>query len=230
MKHTVVCSLITYLFLQFLTPLSLFAQNTPYARTILDAQTKALKKNIYGFDFGVKKVKAINLDSTPSLEIIAVEDDIKIFSSKTGATLWNMPDEYDDVYPYITSIEAADVNRDGYMELYFTNQNGLYVFNINQPVVNGRVATQELPHFPLTCAPNPSNGTFELTFEPKNSGKMTIQVLNTEGSLVFPKNVDVLSNGVQKQNFDLNYLPNGFYILQLKTETERAFQKIIIAK
>jgi hypothetical protein len=198
--------------------------------TIYDAQTKQVKKQIYGFSFTIRQVTAVNLDTTPQLEIIAVEYAVKIFDSKTGGLLWDMPDEYDQIYPQLYSVEAHDVNKDGFMELYLANKNGLFIFGVNQPVVNGRTAIREPKTMPMTCVPNPSNGFFELTFEPKMVGKMSIELINTEGALVFQQNLEIVQNGVQKQSLDFNRFNNGLYILKLTTQNEVAYQKIIISK
>jgi hypothetical protein len=198
--------------------------------TILDGQTKEVKKRIYGFSFTLRHVKAVNLDTTPRLEIIGVEYKVKIFDTQTGSVLWDMPDEYDDVYPSIFSIDARDVNRDGFMELYFSNKNGLFIFGFNQRVINGRTAVKEPVSFPMTCSPNPTNGNFDLSFEPKTLGKMVVEVVNTEGGIVVKENLDITQTGRQQHPFNLNYLANGLYILRLKTQNEVAYRKIVISK
>ena len=198
--------------------------------TILDGRTKDVKKRIYGFSFTLRQVKAVNLDTTPRLEIIGVEGKVKIFDTQTGGVLWDMPDEYDDVYPYLYSIDAKDVNRDGFMELYFCNKNGLFIFGINQPVINGRTAVQEPMIMPMTCSPNPTTGFLNVAFEPKMGGKMVLEVFNTEGALVFQKNLEIAQTGRQQQAIDLNHFNNGLYFLKIKSNNEVAYRKFVIAK
>lgn len=198
---------------------------------ILDAQTKQEKKRIYGFSFTIRQVKAVNLDTTPQLEIIAVESDVKIFDSKTGQVVWDMPDEYDGVFPELFSIEAHDVDKDGYMELYFANRNGLFIFGINQPVKNGTTALHsDKAIIPMSCSPNPSNGIFELTFSSENIGKMSLELVNTEGVVVVQQSLEMSSIGTQKQQLDFSNVSNGLYILSLKTQDGIAYKKIIISK
>jgi hypothetical protein len=197
---------------------------------VLDAQTKEEKKRIYGFSFTLHHVKAVNLDTTSRLEIIAVENAVKIFDSKTGDVLWDMPNEFDEVYPNLFSIEAHDVNKDGYMELYFANQHGIFIFGINQPVKNGTTAISEIAPIPISCTPNPSDGFFELDVYSDKTEKGSIELLNTEGVIVYRKDVELLSNGSQKYPLDMRQVNNGLYILWLKTPTGSASKKIIISK
>lgn len=198
---------------------------------IYDARTKQLKKQINGFSFTVYQVKAINLDTTPRLEIIGYESNVKIFDSTSGTVLWEMPDEYDEfVYPKIFSIDALDVNKDGYMELYFSNFHGIYAFGLSQLVKNSVTKTHDLAQIPIMCSPNPSNGQLDLSFDIENLGKAVINVVNTEGVSVFQKNISIADVGIQKQALNLTHLINGMYIVSLKTEKTVSYHKIFITR
>jgi Secretion system C-terminal sorting domain len=127
------------------------------------------------------------------------------------------------------SLAWKDV-EDGFMELYFCNRNGLFIFGINQRVINGRTAIQEPTTMPMTCSPNPTTGVLDVVFDPKMSGNMVLEVVNTEGVLVFQKNLQIAQSGRQQQQIDLNALNNGLYILKMKAQNEVAYRKLVISK
>jgi subtilisin family serine protease len=67
----------------------------------------------------------------------------------------------------------------------------------------------------LTVYPNPTNGLFYV--ECKNAIS-SIQVYNTQGSLVLEKQMSSIKKGVQKIAIDLSNFPSGVYILRSKGE------------
>lgn len=194
---------------------------------IIDTHNKEERKRIPVFSFSINQLKAINLDTTPQLEIIAIENKIKILDSKTNQTLWDVPDEYDDVFPNLYSIEAHDIDKNGYMELYLANVHGLFIFGVNQPVINKITALKELSSIPLICSPNPSSGELCLTFPSNEIDNGTIEVASTEGKLVFQQNIE---KNQEKFDLNLSHLTNGLYLLKVKTIKGIAFHKVIISK
>ncbi|MEQ1555071.1 MAG: S8 family serine peptidase, partial [Ferruginibacter sp.] len=78
--------------------------------------------------------------------------------------------------------------------------------NVNELVTDGLISFSN-----STVYPNPTNGIIYL--EGKNiSGN--IQILNTQGVLMFEKQIYHLKNGVDKVSIDLSNLPSGVYMLK----------------
>jgi subtilisin family serine protease len=86
-----------------------------------------------------------------------------------------------------------------------TNKN-----NMNDAATDEQITTDK-----LTVYPNPTNGLFYV--ECKNAIS-SIQVYNTQGSLVLEKQMSSIKKGVQKIAIDLSNYPSGVYILRSKGE------------
>ncbi len=88
----------------------------------------------------------------------------------------------------------------------------------------GESAVRVLPGSKLTVYPNPMTDSFSLSVFPPNSKKIRIDLYNQFGTKVFEFE---LSYG--KSNFNLSWLPSGFYYLKANDETEH-FNMVKIIK
>ncbi|MEO8086442.1 MAG: T9SS type A sorting domain-containing protein [Bacteroidota bacterium] len=79
-------------------------------------------------------------------------------------------------------------------------------------------------HFPemMTVIPNPFHETFHLAFKNSSEGKCMMKILDTSGREVIRK---FIRN--EDQSLDLSELQNGIYFLQLQTEGNSFFQKLV---
>ncbi len=77
--------------------------------------------------------------------------------------------------------------------------------------------------------PNPNNGLLNVEFNSENPAPYTIQVMDLNGKTVFSTGI----NGPAEQKtklINLEYLPNGVYILQLEQAGQRLNTKLVISK
>jgi len=77
--------------------------------------------------------------------------------------------------------------------------------------------------------PNPGNGVFKLHLFNKSGLITDIRIYNSLGEIVYYDNRIVLNQNLEK-TFNLSYLPNGIYVMQIETENGNYFKKIIFKK
>ncbi|MBL0341091.1 MAG: T9SS type A sorting domain-containing protein [Bacteroidetes bacterium] len=81
----------------------------------------------------------------------------------------------------------------------------------------------------ILITPNPSNGVFEVQFNPTTPGTYTLQVMNATGQIVYTEELkDVKSNFFKK--IDLSNLASGNYMLNLSGNNVQLKKKLLIDK
>jgi hypothetical protein len=76
--------------------------------------------------------------------------------------------------------------------------------------------------------PNPNAGEFQLKLTGRNNADFTIQIYTVDGRLILEKKFS--GNGINKLDFDLNYLSTGSYLLKYSDENSSIFKKLNISK
>jgi polyisoprenoid-binding protein YceI len=79
----------------------------------------------------------------------------------------------------------------------------------------------------FVIAPNPSNGMFIIRGELNNATKVTINVTDIQGKIVFQS--DETSSVINK-TVDLNHVENGMYFINISSEYGRFSDKILLLK
>jgi hypothetical protein len=74
----------------------------------------------------------------------------------------------------------------------------------------------------ISISPNPSNGEFII--ETAMTGKLTVQIFDLNGILMFRQNI------YDKTNIDVTVLNEGLYILTIKSDASIAFKKLVIMR
>ncbi|MCX6304379.1 MAG: T9SS type A sorting domain-containing protein [Bacteroidetes bacterium] len=88
---------------------------------------------------------------------------------------------------------------------------------------------EENPTGSFNIYPNPNNGVFSLVIDIENPGPVQLSVSNALNVVVF--RVENVSAGKQgNENINLNFLPDGVYLLSLKTARGTTSRKLIIRK
>ncbi len=80
----------------------------------------------------------------------------------------------------------------------------------------------------LIVFPNPSDGTFVVTFTNSISGATNIRILSMDGKLVYSKENNLISNS-NELSIDASGIPSGYYVLEVDNEN-KLFRKPIIIK
>jgi PKD repeat protein len=141
------------------------------------------------------------------------------------------------VYPYTSSsvnITGSNANAPGY---YYFFYNWIYsdiTCNTGRTSSAGvdtcAVGLNELVDANnILITPNPSNGVFEVQFNPTTPGTYTLQVMNATGQIVYTEELkDVKSNFFKK--IDLSNLASGNYMLNLSGNNVQLKKKLLIDK
>lgn len=79
-----------------------------------------------------------------------------------------------------------------------------------------------------SIAPNPNPGIFELDFTLKNNSKISFEVYDNSGKVVYRRGDRKFDLGKHKESFDLTNLKNGLYIISIKSDWGIFSEKIII--
>jgi hypothetical protein len=77
----------------------------------------------------------------------------------------------------------------------------------------------------LSIYPNPVSENLFIQFEALNSGSMDINILNSQGQIVYENHQDIINERAISTNIDISKLQKGVYILQLKDEVGNTQQK-----
>lgn len=94
------------------------------------------------------------------------------------------------------------------------------------------VGTPELSITPVLSFftyPNPSKGNFFLFLNSNYSDKVSIQIFNTTGDLIYKDNFD-FETGVNQKIINLSNVAQGIYIINIETASEKLFKKVTIIK
>lgn len=82
----------------------------------------------------------------------------------------------------------------------------------------------------FSCMPNPANNSTKISYELKNTQKVSILVTDITGRIVMTLNEGTKTSGNYAVDADLTSLTSGTYFYTLKTETNQVTKKLIIVK
>jgi len=83
----------------------------------------------------------------------------------------------------------------------------------------------------FTLNPNPTAGKIEIEVELGKNSDFNIHVFDISGKPVMkPKYFSIKSTGISRTNLDLSHLPNGFYLVELRTDEGSSFRKLLIQR
>lgn len=94
---------------------------------------------------------------------------------------------------------------------------------LNRPV---SIEKEQFSEVGLKLFPNPVQDRVTLDFELEQVGVVQIQLLSLKGQSVFQSDLGQMSPGKHRHQIVLPNLPEGMYLLELKTATQREVRKI----
>ena len=80
----------------------------------------------------------------------------------------------------------------------------------------------------LNVYPNPSADKVFVNFYLASKAAVSFTLYNTLGELVILKNISEQASGILQQSFDVQALPSGLYLLEMRTSDERHTQTIVV--
>jgi hypothetical protein len=105
--------------------------------------------------------------------------------------------------------------------LYFPGDENIV---LDSTILSSVEPTMENP-ISLSIYPNPVSENLFIQFEALNSGSMDINILNSQGQIVYENHQDIINERAISTNIDISKLQKGIYILQLKDEVGNTQQK-----
>ena len=102
--------------------------------------------------------------------------------------------------------------------------NGTYPSLADCQVVCGIVGVNDISQNIFNVYPNPSNGTFNLSYFSKDTDHLQIKIYNSIGEVVYEKYISINSG---EQNFEINFddVPESIYIIQLLNSNNDRYTK-----
>ncbi len=103
-------------------------------------------------------------------------------------------------------------------------------YDINDAVitVDGIVGVEEFAFENFSVYPNPSNGTFNLTFKPDTNGSVEVSLYDLRGRAINNYTFDdVSSSSTFSKQLELNYVDSGMYFLVVKNGNKVTTKKIV---
>lgn len=86
------------------------------------------------------------------------------------------------------------------------------------------IGINELTGTTIAVGPNPTNGEFTVSVE-KAGLPAELNIINTAGEVIFTER---LGKSDYNKHFDLKYVPDGIYVIQVKSSTTSIQEKIVI--
>jgi hypothetical protein len=107
---------------------------------------------------------------------------------------------------------------------------GKYTIQVNANASDpcGVVSTKDLTsQISIKTVPNPVFGEAQIKINSQISGQFQFQILDLLGNRISQRQVSLL-NGENNIGFDASQLPNGLYLVQLRSEIGQVTQKIVV--
>ena len=109
-----------------------------------------------------------------------------------------------------------------------SSNNIFYDLNDAVITVDGTVGVEEFAFDNFAVYPNPSNGTFNLTFKPASNDNIEVTLYDLRGRAVNQSTFDdVSASGTFTRQLDYNYVESGMYFLVVKNGDKVTTKKVI---
>lgn len=102
-------------------------------------------------------------------------------------------------------------------------------FNINGAaiIVQGTVGVSDFTFDDFSVYPNPSNGTFNLSFKPASADNIEVTLYDLRGRLINQVIYNEGSTGTFNKQLDYNYIDTGMYFLVVKNGDRSVTKKLV---
>ena len=127
---------------------------------------------------------------------------------------------------------AAFVKEDAHAVVMIVDANTGEILNAAKASINGPVSVENIntADFNLQAFPNPTNEVSTISFNLAESAKVSMEVYNNVGSLVYAENAKTMTAGTQKITFNGTNLSGGIYFVNLKVGEQIITKKISLIK
>ena len=126
------------------------------------------------------------------------------------------------------SINVPNVNTTTGRLMVMSSNNIFYDLNNAVITVDGVVGTEDFTFDNFAVYPNPSNGTFNLTFKPASSDNIEVALYDLRGRAINTYTYDeVAASSTFSKQLDYGYIESGVYFLVVKNGDKVTTKKIV---
>jgi len=177
----------------------------------------------------------LNVDFTANHDTINPNDAVSFTNGTTGGYI-GVPETFQWYFPGATPASSNDTNpvvvypTAGSYDVTLVVNRGGQIDSVTKPgfiYVNHGVGVKEQSASQITVSPNPSNGTFRLTFNLGKSLVADLSITNISGTTVYSESNVTIGNDGSK-TIELRGLPSGEYFLKVNSGDTKLIRKIVI--
>lgn len=128
-----------------------------------------------------------------------------------------------------TAVALGDLNNDQLPELLIGNLAGGLAYYKGDTVgltISGVKETAQMERFDLHLYPNPNSGSFVIEPHSAMPGRVDMNVFNMMGELVWSG----FGQNLIRSELDLAHLPNGIYMLDIRSDTKMSAKRFVIQR
>ena len=113
--------------------------------------------------------------------------------------------------------------------MVISSNNIFYDLNNGVITVTGTVDVEEFSFENFAVYPNPSNGSFNLSFKPASNDNVAVTLYDLRGRAISQSTFDdVNASGIFSKQLDYNYVESGMYFLVVQNGNKVSTKKVII--
>ncbi|CAM3310943.1 reprolysin-like metallopeptidase [Aequorivita lipolytica] len=126
------------------------------------------------------------------------------------------------------SINVPNVNTTTGRLMVISSNNIFYDLNNAVITVDGIVGVEDFTFDNFAVYPNPSNGTFNLTFKPASNDNIEVALYDLRGRAISQSTFDdVSASSTFSKQLDYNYVQSGMYFLVVKNGNKVTTKKVV---
>ncbi len=126
------------------------------------------------------------------------------------------------------TVNVPNVNTSQGRLMVKGSDNIFYDINNTNIIVEGSLSTEEFTFDNFSVYPNPSSGTFNLTFKPASSDNIQVSLYDLRGRLINQVSYnDVSINGNFSRTLNYSYIDSGMYFMVVKNGNKVTTKKVV---
>ncbi|MDN3724732.1 M12 family metallo-peptidase [Aequorivita sp. SDUM287046] len=126
-------------------------------------------------------------------------------------------------------IDVPNLNTTTGRFMVISSNNIFYDLNNGVVTITGTVGVEEFSFDNFAVYPNPSNGTFNLTFKPASNDNVEISLYDLRGRIIGQSTFDeVNASSTFSKQLDYNYVESGMYFLVVKNGNKVTTKKVVV--
>ncbi|MEM7654933.1 MAG: T9SS type A sorting domain-containing protein, partial [Bacteroidota bacterium] len=156
--------------------------------------------------------------------------------SQAAGSSWLSSSEMGETYQWfldgiLLNVDSMSIDASVFGEGDYTVQvsNGPCASDFSDAFAFSSTSVTSLIFESLEIAPNPSSGTFQLLGQQAEARSLSFQVFNSLGQAVSPKEQKQVAPS-WKYALNLEYLPEGVYLLRIESNQQAIYQRLLLQK